>query len=60
MIKHAFKSYPKVKIGGSFAVEEPAMTEDQEEVDLYGFDAEGIARSSCKSSTPHNDGITRN
>jgi hypothetical protein len=30
MIKHAFKSYPKVKIGGSFAVEDPAMTEQEE------------------------------
>jgi hypothetical protein len=41
MIKHAFKSYPKVKIGGSFAVEDPAMTEDQEEVD-YGFDEKAL------------------
>jgi recombinational DNA repair protein RecT len=40
MIKHAFKSYPKVKIGGSFAVEDPAMTE-QEEVD-YGFDEKAL------------------
>jgi recombinational DNA repair protein RecT len=36
MIKHAFKSYPKVKIGGQFAVEDPLTKENPE--DIYGFD----------------------
>lgn len=49
MIKHAFKSYPKVKIGGSFAVEEPE-TEDQED-DLYGFDAKALLAP--PSNLPH-------
>lgn len=39
MIKHAFKSYPKVKIEGSFAVVEP---ENNEEEDLYGFYAKAL------------------